>query len=265
MPFIENNVRNVTFMTSSNIKSRHAFTTRLGGVSGGHLNSMNLGENRGDERQRVRGNYRLLGAAAGIDTSYMVFSKQVHGDTVRISSGKDARAPYSPLAYEADGLVTNVPGLPLIIFIADCVPVLMEDVSANVAAAVHCGWRSTALDILKNAVDAMRSLGAKPENIQAAIGPAISVCCFETGPEVPKALDKMLAGDSKGLFWPEEGLPGKYMTDLKGVCRRRLCQLGVPLQNISVSDECTKCSHEKYWSHRFTGGMRGSQAALITL
>ena len=164
-----------------------------------------------------------------------------------------------------DGLVTNIPDVPLIIFTADCVPVLLEDIDENVIAAVHCGWRSTAADILKNAVDEMLALGAHPEKLQAAIGPAISVYCFETGPEVPEALDRMLSGDSAGLFQPKKGVPGKYMVDLKGACHRRLTQLGVPEVSISVSDECTLCSHEKYWSHRFTGGLRGSQASLITL
>ena len=250
-------------MTASVIRARHAFTTRYGGVSTGYLHSLNLGENRGDSPENVRENYRRLGEATGIDTARMAYTKQVHGNAVRTVTEADAREPFTPLPYEADGIVTKAPGLALICYTADCVPVLLCDEANGVIGAVHCGWRSSVADILGNAVGAMTALGAEPEHICAAIGPAIGACCFEVGPEVIEAAEKYVGG-LEGLYRRAEQA-GKYYLDLRGANAKRLKQLGVRPDRIAVSDECTVCSHEKYWSHRYTKGERGSQAALIVL
>lgn len=251
-------------MKAPTIPFTHCFTTRWGGVSEGILESLNLGENRGDSKENVIENYRRLLEALGLPQQELCFTKQVHGNNVRVVTEEDRRALFTPFNYEADGIVTNVRGLPLICFTADCVPVLLCDPEANVAAAVHCGWRSTAADILKNAVKAMTDLGAIPEDICAAIGPAIDLCCFETGPEVAQAMEELLKDDSDGVCFPV-GDTGKYMVDLKETNRRRLIQLGLRENNISVSDECTSCNCDRYWSHRKTKGERGSQAALIVI
>jgi YfiH family protein len=263
--FVQHNVGGVVFLTAANLPVRHAFTTRLGGASTGAFQSLNLGENRGDDPDCVRENYRRLGAATGIDTSHMVFSRQVHEHTVRIAAETDRRALYTPIDYTADGLVTNLRGLPLIIFTADCVPVLLCDPVNGVIGAVHCGWRSTVRDILGEAVGEMCTLGANPAEIRAAIGPAIGACCFETGPEVPEAISTLLGGGTAGLVSPRPGVPGKFLVDLRGANARRLTQLDLMPEHIAVSGECTMCSHEKYWSHRHTKGVRGTQAALIVL
>lgn len=253
----------VHYMTAPVITARHAFTTRIGGVSEGHLASLNLGSNRGDVPERVFENYRLLGEAVGVDVRRMAFTKQVHGAVVRTVDEADVHTFGTDVPYEADGIVTNVQGLALICFTADCVPVLLHDAAAGVIAAVHCGWRSSVADILGNAVSAMTALGAVPEHICAGIGPAISRCCFEVGTEVIEAAEAYLGGDIEGLY--SAGMPGKHYLDLKGANARRLLQLGLRETNIAVSEECTVCSHEKYWSHRYTCGQRGSQGALIVL
>ena len=265
MRFVENSVNGVVFMTAPNIKARHAFTTRCGGVSEGHLASLNLGSNRGDDLTRVIENYHRLGAAVGVDVERMAFTKQVHGSVVRIATEQDVHILGTAVPYEADGLVTNVPGLALICFTADCVPVLLCDDRNGVIGAIHCGWRSSVADILGNAVAQMASLGAEPERINAAIGPAIGYCCFEVGPEVIEAATAWLGGDLDGLYRANPEREGKYYLDLRGANARRLIQLGLPPEHIAVSDECTVCSHEKYWSHRYTKGQRGSQGAVIQL
>ncbi len=265
MDFIRNEKNGVVFMTAPHIAARHAFTTRYGGVSAGHLASLNLGTNRGDEPENVRENYRLLARATGIDTSRMAFTRQVHRADVRVVTEADIHTLCTEVPYEADGIVTNNPGLALICFTADCVPVLLCDRSHGVIAAVHCGWRSSVADILGVTIEKMRSLGAEPEDICAAIGPAISRCCFEVGPEVVRKVEEYLSGDCDGLYAPEEGVPGKFMLDLKWANARRLMQLGLRGENIDISSECTRCSHDKYWSHRYTKGLRGSQASLIVL
>ena len=109
----------------------------------------------------------------------------------------------------------------------------------------------------------MCSLGAAPSSVRAALGPAIGACCFETDDDVPDALSALLGGDTDGLFVRRRD--GKTLVDLRGANARRLMQLGVPAEQIDISDECTFCSHEKYWSHRWTKGRRGGQCAGIVL
>lgn len=252
-------------MTSSAIAVPHAFTTRFGGVSGGIFESLNLGENRGDEPENVRENYRRLGAALGFNGLGMAYTRQVHGNTVRVVAGSDRRAPYDAPAPEADGIVTITRGLPLICFTADCVPVLLCDADNGVVGAVHCGWRSSTADILGKAVEKMIRFGAEKERICAAIGPAIGACCFETGPDVAEAVVSWLGSEGERFIRPEEGVAGKYLIDLRAANRCRLLSLGLSAGNIDVSDECTVCKRDKYWSHRATAGNRGSQCAVIIL
>lgn len=260
--FYEKNEKGVIYLVSENIRARHAFASRVGGVSTGHLTSLNLGENRGDSRDNVLQNYALLSEATGIDTSRMAYTNQVHGNRVRVVTQGDARGHYEPLPYECDGIVTNTRGLPLICFAADCIPVILCDDENGVIGAVHCGWRSSVADILKNAIEEMCGLGADCRSISAAIGPAIGFCCFEVGAEVVEACEKYV-GDSSGIVAAKEN--GKFYLDLKAANARRLVQLGLREENISVSQNCTMCENEKFFSHRFTNGNRGAQGSLIVL
>lgn len=264
-PFAEMRYHDFVYMTAPVIPFTHCFTTRLGGVSEGCFESLNLGENRGDKPQSVLENYRIVREAMQIEGKPLCFTKQVHKTEVRIVTSADAREPFDPFLYEADGIVSNEQGLSLICFSADCVPVLLCDPVAHVAGAIHCGWRSTVADILGAAVEKMGMLGASPANIHAAIGPGIELCCFETGPEVAEGVRRLLGGDaSEGTYFSVPGT-GKFMVDLKETDHRRLMQLGLAEENISVSDECTSCNSDKYWSHRKTGAKRGTQAALIVV
>ncbi len=264
MKFIEHEKNGLLWLTAPNIKARHGFTTRFGGVSRGHLASLDLGTHRGDSEENVRENYRRLGAALGIDCGCMAFTRQVHGNAVRAVTEADIHTLYTEVPYEADGIVTATPGLALICFTADCVPVLLWDGKNRAIAAVHCGWRSSVADILAGALTEMEALGAERGDIHAAIGPAISRCCFQVGGEVIAAAEALI-GPCPELWEEQAGYEGKFLLDLKGVNRRRLVQLGVPEENIALSDDCTMCLHEKYWSHRKTAGRRGSQGAVIVL
>ena len=263
-PFAEMSYKELMYMKAPTIPYTHCFTTRKGGVSTGYLDSLNLGENRGDSEENVRENYRRLLEAMGLPDQNICHTKQVHGNTVRIVSDADRRELFTPFEYEADGIVTDVKGLPLICFTADCVPVLLCDQEAGVAGAIHCGWRSTTKDILGEAVKKMIELGAVPSCIHAAIGPSVDMCCYETGKEVAEAVENLLGEDAEGCFFPLED-SGKFMVDLKETNRKRLLQLGVEADNISVSDECTSCCCDRYWSFRQTGSERGSQAAFIVI
>ena len=254
------------YHTSPLLSSVHAFSTRLGGKSRGIYASLNLGMNRGDDPENVRENWRYFSRIAGFGTERFVFKSQVHGNTVKIASSQDLQTVGDGLkTEEADGLVTAERGLPLAVFTADCAPLLMEDPEAGVIAAVHCGWRSTAADIMGEAVRAMRLLGAAPARIRAVIGPCLRAACFETGPEVPQAMENMLRESPEGLWRPEEGHSGKYLVDLTGIIHRRLRQLGLSPEHLGTAGGCTLSEPDRYWSHRYTRGLRGSQASVIML
>jgi YfiH family protein len=263
MSFIELESNGLVYMTSSNITAVHAFTTRLGGVSQGIYSSLNLGQNLGDEPDRVRENYKILGSVLDFQPGELVFTRQVHKTEVRLVGRYDRSAPYVPTPYEADGLITDERDVPLIIFTADCVPILLHDPVREAIGAVHAGWRGTVAGIACKAVEEMATrLGCDPKNIRAAIGPCISACCFETGPEVPEAVNNAAGGDASA-FIRSKG--DKYMVDLKGINRFLLERAGVLPGNIACSEECTSCLSDKYWSHRVTNGQRGSQASVIML
>ena len=141
MPFQEHKAGGLVYMTADTISTTHAFTTRLGGVSTGVHASFNLGYKEGDAPENVRRNYAILGAALGFDPNGLAFSHQVHKNDVRRVTLRDRRGPYDTVPYEADGLVTDEEDLPLIIFTADCGPILLHDPVRGAVGAVHAGWR----------------------------------------------------------------------------------------------------------------------------
>ena len=261
--FVEHKENGLIYMSSTLIPARHAFTTRYGGVSTGYLSSLNLISGHGDEPENIRENFRRVAALLGAGVDDCAVTKQVHGTVVRRVDEHDRHVCLSTVPYEADGVATATKGLPLFCFTADCVPVLLCEKNGRAAAAVHCGWRSSVGDILGEALRQLSVLGAKPGDLCAAIGPAIGFCCFETDDDVPEAVTAWLGGDTEGLFRRRED--GKTLVDLRAANARRLRQLGVPAERIDISEECTFCSHDKYWSHRYTKGQRGGQCAAIVL
>lgn len=261
--FTENRSGPLVYMTAPGLAARHAFTTRFGGVSEGIYSSLNLSMTVGDDPARVSENCRILCAALGIEEGKLVFSRQVHGRTVRPCTSSDTCPTMADVPYEADGIVTAEHGLALMIFSADCTPILLSDPATGAVGAVHAGWRGTVADIAGEAVRTMaREFGSRPADLHAAIGPCISACCFETGPEVPEAVRAVLGTGAEEHIRPA-GPENKSYIDLKGINRALLLRAGLLPDLISVSDECTVCRCDKYWSHRATGGRRGSQASVI--
>ena len=246
--------------------SAHGFSTRLGGISPAPWDSLNLGANRGDSPQRVAENFRRFCAAVGTDSHALIKNHQVHGDLVRPVTRADILdAPETPGQFNADGLITDQPGLCLTVYSADCTPVLFYDPVRRCIAAVHAGWRGTAIGIAARAAEAMiRDYGCKPEHILAAVGPCISACCFETHADVPDGLRAGLGSDADPYITP---LPGgeKYKVDLKGANARWLELAGLDPAHISVCPACTACQPDTFWSHRRLGTERGSMAAMIQL
>lgn len=269
MNIIEQTQNGVTYYFSDGIAAaggaRHGFSTRLGGVSEGMWESLNLGPSRGDDPDHVRENYRRFFAATGVDGKRLAMTNQVHGGVVRTVTTADLRSdPYDKLSYEADGLMTDLPGVALVIYSADCIPILFYDPARRVVAAVHAGWRGTAAGIASAAVERMKDVyGSNPPDILAAIGPGIGPDCFETHEDVPNAMTAALSTAVLQHIKIKEN--GKFAVDLKNINAMRLLQAGLDPAHIAVSDVCTACRPDLFWSHRKLGTSRGSMAAAIQL
>lgn len=240
----------------------HCFSTRLGGVSTGELSALNLGMHRGDDPARVRENYDILGAAVGFSKEQTVFTKQHHTDLIRVVTEENCgEGLFQDVPEVCDGLITDRPGVALVTFAADCTPILFFDPVRRAIGAVHAGWRGTAQGIAAKAVDAMvREFGCIRENIQAAIGPSIGRCCFETDWDVPQAMLDAL-GPKAITGFSQNG--EKYYVDNKFLNTLWLQQAGIG--GLDLSPDCTKCQPDRYWSHRNLGGQRGSMAGIIML
>jgi len=242
----------------------HGFSTRLGGVSPAPWDSLNLGASRGDEPSNVAENFRRFRCAVGTPEGPLVKNHQVHGTVVRSVTSADARDPESLPDFDADGLVTDEAGLTLTVFSADCLPILFYDPVRPCIAAVHAGWRGTAAGIAAEAVRAMiERYGCQPGNIRAAIGPGISACCFETTGDVPASLRAHLGTKAEVCIADHKN--GTFHVDLKRANRLWLEQAGLAPEHIAVCDACTACDLDTFWSHRRTGLVRGSMAAMICL
>lgn len=265
----EHNVNGVVFRTADRFSAAggviHGFSTRLGGVSQGVWATMNLGTTRGDDPACVTENYRRFFEATGASMDKLVMSNQVHGTDIRTVTEKDyKRDHYAPEGYDVDGLITHRSGEALVIFSADCLPVLLYDPKKRVICAIHAGWRGTAAGIAPKAVERMTAdYGCRKEDILAAVGPGISRCHFETDGDVPQALRQAIGPRAEACL-VDHGT-GKFHVDIKAANRLLLVAAGLKDGNITMDEDCTYCHPEKYWSHRKTGWERGSQATVIQL
>lgn len=244
---------------------RHGFSTRLGGVSGGTFASMNLSFTRGDDPAAVRENFDRFCAAIGVDADDVVISAQTHTANVRIVTAADrGQGITREKEYtDVDGLITNDPNVVLCTQYADCVPLLFVDPVKRVVATSHAGWRGTAAGIAAVTVEKMvAAFGCDPEDILAGIAPSIGRCCFEVDTPVYEAFCKVPVFDG-GCFTDDGN--GKYHIDLQEVNRRWMLRADLRPQHITVTDLCTKCRPDVFWSHRVTGDARGSLAAFIAI
>ncbi len=243
----------------------HCFTTRKGGVSTGECQALNMGFNKKDDRSNVEENYRRLCRELEIEMEHLVFSNQVHEDRVRAvdegDRGKGITRESDIKGY--DGLMTDRPGVALVTFYADCVPIFLFDPVRKAIALSHSGWRGTVKEIGKVTVEKMtETYGCKGEDIIAAVGPSIGACCFEAGDEVYSEF-------AVKFPWNEEVCrktgEGKWHINLQETIKRTLLSAGVKEQNISISGICTKCNKDLFFSHRGDKGRTGSLAAIMQL
>lgn len=252
--------KTLEILTAEGISVPHCFTTRLGGVSTGSQASLNLAYGRGDSMENVEQNLRILTSALDMDFDRLVLTRQTHSDIVRAVTEADCNGFCHQDYPECDALVTNTPGVSLLVFTADCTPILLHDPVTGAVGAAHAGWRGTVQSIAAKTVQAMvKHYGCDPKNIRAAIGPNIAKCHFETDSDVPEAVLSAF-GQEAAAYIEKRG--EKYFLDLKAINALVLGRAGV--EHIEISDECTYCQCDRFWSHRVTRGERGSQGAIIS-
>lgn len=239
---------------------RHGFSTRPGGVTTvyGQPDDLNLGLTKEDDPATVGENRRLfLEAVAPGHAWPLRNTRQIHSDlTLPVT---DTTTPLDP----ADGLSTALPGLFLAMLTADCVPILIADRKRRAVAAFHAGWRGTVASIVEKGVQHMRdTYQSDPEDLLAAIGPAIGPCCYEVGEEVITRFHES--------FPYAPGLFRNRHLDLWQANRRQLESAGLPPANIAVLGHCTACSRTPegrrlFFSHRTEQGVTGRMMSSIAL
>lgn len=239
----------------------HGFTTKLGGVSTGNCATMNINPTRGDDPEAIAENKRRLAAAIGVKPEDMTFTQQTHTVNVAVVKEEDRGKQF----LETDGLVTNVPGICLVTFYADCVPLYFVDPVKKVIGLSHSGWRGTVNKMGKVTVEKMKEVyGCDPKDILAAIGPSICQDCYEVSKDVIEQFQQNFDEDLWGeLFYRKEN--GKYQLNLWKANEAVLLEAGITKEHLAVTNVCTHCNSDVMFSHRTTGNARGTLSALLAL
>ena len=229
----------------------HGFTTRVGGVSVGDLESLNLGWREHEQATSLEENWRRVGTEMGMEAQRIAMADQVHGDVVVLANeGGGVLCPVG----DADGLVCTTPSRGVAVRVADCVPVLLACVGG--VAAVHAGWRGTAAAIVCRGVEALcEATGVASSEVVAAIGPCIGACCYEVGDEVVRGIGAHL--DREDFLHIVSGAPH---VDLALANHLLLESVGVV--DIERLDICTRCD-PRFFSHRGEGETTGRFAGVI--
>jgi len=282
MTFINDGKFNgLQYITASNIHSPSVtaiFSTRNGGVSGKtpetkYLHSMNLSLNFSPEDidyGNVGENYKIIMSSQGFDFENLVTLRQRHTNNVVVVDESIVEThrsnPYgfNRIQETADALITNIKGLLLSVRTADCVPILLYDPKNQAIGAVHSGWRGTLAKIGTKAVERMTDVyGSDPKDIKVSIGPAIGQCCFEVGFDVYEVFVRECGEGITRFFETQPG--SKPHGNIKPMNKAFLMDAGIIEENIEVSDFCTKCNPDLFYSARYSGGKFGSLAAVIGL
>ncbi|HMM20383.1 MAG TPA: peptidoglycan editing factor PgeF [Selenomonadales bacterium] len=254
-----------TFDHFDRLGVKHGISTRLGGFSKPPYASLNLGLKTGDEAEIVRLNRRLFCEAVGVDIARLVTAQQVHGERIHPVTGEDAgkgAENHAAAIADTDALISDVPGLSLMLFFADCVPVLIFDPVRRAIGVSHAGWKGTVSKIAQKTVLEMRGhYGCRPEDCLVAIGPSIGPCCYEVDETVINALQQNFPN------WEELVLPRneRWLFDLWQANRVQLEDIGVRPGNIELAGVCTATNTSLFYSHRAEKGQTGRLGALIGL
>lgn len=245
----------------------HGFSTRLGGVSEGVCSTMNLSFARGDKEGAVQENFRRMAEVLGVNVEDMVFSKQTHTTNVRVVTEEDrGKGIVRPIDYtDVDGLITNVPGICLATFYADCVPLFFVDPVHRAIGLSHSGWRGTVGKIGKATVEMMqKEYGTDPSDVIAAVGPSICQDCYEVSEDV---IEQFRASFDKKywevLFSSKEN--GKYLLNLWKANEIVFGEAGIQKEHMAITNLCTCCNPDVLFSHRASHGKRGNLGAFMAI
>ena len=269
MPFIKKQDEELIYYTIESFDKtelvNHGFSTRLGGVSDGDLNSLNLGVKKKDTEENILSNYKVFTKSLGIKMENLVLTDQVHEDKIL---EVDERDRGKGLSRESningiDGFVTNKKHVALVTFYADCVPLFFLDPVKKAIGLTHAGWKGTVKRIGQKTIKKMiQAYGTDPKDILIGIGPSIGKCCFEVGGEVIDVIEANFEG-AEEYFYKKDN--GKFMLDLWDINKDQFLEMGVLESNITVSNICTKCNKDTFFSHRGDNGKTGSLAAIMQL
>lgn len=261
----------VPYFVFQNLKDtglvRHGFSTRIGGVSQGHLASMNLSFARGDLSENVRENFCRMGKALGFSPESMVLSRQTHTTNVRLVSEQDRGKGFTvPEDYDnVDGLITNVPGITLATFYADCVPLFFVDPIHRAIGLSHSGWKGTVHRMGAMTLKRMaEEFGTEAKDVKAAIGPSICQDCYEVSEDVALEFKREFwdCADERLIYRKENG---KYQLNLWRANEIVLLESGIQPRNLAITNVCTCCNPELLFSHRASNGKRGNMGAFLQL
>ena len=253
-----------TFPALSEAGFINACSCRLHGESILKEGMFNLALHVGDDNALVIKNRKKFAKALGLDAQKFTTCEQVHGSNVAVVDeklvGKGALR-LDDTILGTDALVTNIKDVPLLLFYADCTPVLLADPVTKCIGLAHAGWRGTVAKIVQKTVQVMvDNYAVKPENIIAAIGPSIGACCYEVDDFVR---DKAVGYEA--FFAPVEAKPGHYMLDLWGLNGKMLEEMGVKKENITTSGICTADNHELFCSYRAENGKTGRMGVCLSI
>lgn len=244
----------------------NGFSTRLGGASTGKFASMNFSYGRGDNPEHVLENYTRMAKALQVERDRMVVSWQTHTTNIRQVTKEDEGKGviYDRDYRDIDGLICDIPGITLVTFYADCVPLYFVDRKNRAVGLSHSGWRGTVNRMGEKTLLAMKdAFSTRPEDVTACIGPSICKDCFEVGEEVVEEFQKAFAGKDWDKLWTKNEHPGKYQLDLWEANRMIMEESGIPAKQITVTNLCTRCNSSYLFSHRKCGDNRGNLAAFL--
>ncbi len=236
------------------------FTCRIGGESSIRPGTLNMALHVGDTSEKVLRNRQKVAKVMGFPLERTATCAQVHGTHIAVVTSKNAGQgafSYEDTIQAADGLMTDEASLPLMLFYADCTPIVLLDTKSSAIAVLHAGWRGSLGGIARKGVLAMQeTFGTRPENLLAGIGPSIGPCCYE--------VDQAVWQQAKGYemcFHPHG--EGHYLLDLWQLNRIQLQEAGIPAKNIYQAACCTKCHQDLFFSYRGEKGRTGRLAAIL--
>ncbi len=242
---------------------RHAYFTRLGGVSSGIYESLNFRMNADDREQSALQNFAIAANIVGADIGHVARTVQKHSSNIAVVTATSGpKTVFLPDA--VDALITGVPGICLAGFYADCQLLLMYDHKKRVIAVVHAGWRGIAHELAAKTIERMKAdFSCRPADITVAVGPSICRGCFETDDDVPEALLGVYGDMISEYIYRDKN---KWHVDLKNVTYAALLRAGIMPYNIDIANQCTCCDGgDQFWSHRRQGESRGVHAGMIVM